>query len=73
MICWLSVLESGRERNDFSFAYNGCRSVIYESLRPIAMQSNHDAKPNIVDAPLTLILPRAYSHYGTIHFRIVYQ
>jgi hypothetical protein len=58
---------------DFSFASNGSQYVIYGSLRPIAMQSNDDAKPNIVEAPLTVILQRAYLQYGTIHFGIVYQ
>jgi len=73
MLCWHSVSESGREHIDFSFAYKGSLYVIYASLRPIAMQSNHDAKPNIVDAPLMLILPQAYPQYRTIHFCIVYQ
>jgi len=73
MLCWRSVSESGREQIDFSFTYNGSLYVIYASLRPIATQSNHDTKPNIVDAPLTLILPRAYPQYGTIHFGIIYQ
>jgi hypothetical protein len=39
-------------------AYKGSLYVIYESLRPLAMQSNLDAKPNIFDAPLKLILAR---------------
>jgi len=37
------------------------------------MQSNHDAKPNIVDAWLMLILWQAYLQYGTSDFGIVYQ
>jgi len=72
-LCWRSVSVSGRERIHFSFAYKGSLYVIYASLRPIAMQSNHDAEPNIVDAPLTLILTRAYPQYRTIHFGIEYQ
>jgi hypothetical protein len=63
----------GREQIEFTFAYKGSVYVINESLRPIAMQSNDDATPNIADAPLTLILPWAYSQYGTVQFRIVYQ
>jgi hypothetical protein len=57
---------------DFSFASNGSQFVIYGSLQPIAMQSNDGAKPNIVEALLTVILPRAYLQYGTIHFGLVY-
>jgi len=63
----------GRERIDLSIAYKGSLYVIYESLRPIAIQSNHDAKPNIVDPPLMFILPQAYPQHETIHFGIVYQ
>jgi len=33
----------------------GSLYLIYECLQLIVMQSNHDAQPNIVDAPLTLI------------------
>jgi hypothetical protein len=72
MLCWRWVSESGRERMEFSDAYKGSLYVVYESLRPIAMQSNQDAKPIIVDPPLILILPRAYPQYGNIHFGIVY-
>jgi hypothetical protein len=63
----------GRERINFSFAYIGSLNIVYESLGRIAMQINHDAKPNIMDTPLSLILPRAYPQYGTVHFDIVYQ
>jgi len=55
---WRSVSESGRDRIDVSFAYEGSLYIIYESLRPIAMQSNLDRKANIVDTMLTLIVPR---------------
>ena len=72
-LCWRVVSESGRDSIAFSFAFKGSLYVIYEFLWPIAMQSNHDAKPNIGDAPLALILPQAYVQYRTIQFGIVYQ
>jgi len=73
MLCWRSVSESGWERILSSFANKISLYGIYECLRPIAKQSNHDAKPNIVDALLMLILAQVYPQYGTIHFGIVYQ
>jgi hypothetical protein len=71
--CWHSLEESGRERIDFSFADTGSLYVIFESLWSIAMQSNHDAKPNIVDTSFTFISPRVYPQYGTIHFGVLYE
>jgi hypothetical protein len=73
MLCYRSVSESGSELIDISFAYEGILYVIHESRQPIAMQMNHDAKPNIIDTPLMLILPQAFPQYGTIHFGIVYS
>jgi hypothetical protein len=72
-LCGHSVSDSGREHIDFAFANTASLYIIYASLRPISMQRNHDGKPNIVDAPLTFILPHAYLQYGTIHFGRVYQ
>ena len=72
-LCWRSVSESGREGTAFSIAYKASQYVISQSVRRLAMQRNHDVKQHIVDAPLTLILPRVYLHYGTIHFGIVYD
>jgi hypothetical protein len=54
--------ELGRECINYSFAYKDSLYVIYESLRPIGMQSDHDDKPNIIDSPLTLILPQVYPY-----------
>jgi len=39
---------------------------IYEWSLPIAQQINKDARPKIVDAPLTLILQWAYPQYVII-------
>jgi len=63
----------GQGAYDFSCAYHGGLYDIFKSLQPVAMQSNYDAKPNIVDAAMTLILPRVYPQYGIIQFSIVYQ
>jgi len=55
----------GRGRIAFSLAFKVSLYVVYESLRPIAMQSTRDAKPNIVDAALSLIFmirQEAYCH-----------
>ena len=73
MLDWRSVSESGGECFAVSCGYQGMLYVVYESLRPIAMQSNDEAKPNIFDALLTLILPRAYPQCGTLHICIIYE
>jgi len=46
-----------------SFAYKASQHRIYEWLQSIAMQITNDARPKILDAPLTLILPWAYPQY----------
>jgi hypothetical protein len=61
------------ENIDISIAYQGSLYVVYAPLRLIAVQTYHDAKENIVVAPLTIILPWTYLQYGSIHFRIIYQ
>jgi len=50
-----SFAECGRERDTFSFAYKGGPYLIDECLQPIATQITQDARPKIVDTPLTLI------------------
>jgi len=50
-----SFLLMGREHVASSFAYNGGQYLSYNYLQPIATQMTQDAKPKIVDAPLTLI------------------
>jgi len=46
-----------------SFAQKASLYHIYEWLQPIATQITNDARPEIVDAPLTLILPWVYPQY----------
>jgi len=52
---WHSVSESGRERIAWCLAYTGNLFINSEFLQPLDMQSNHDARLNIVDTLLTLI------------------
>ena len=71
-------------RNLIHFQY--CNSVILNLLAHKTSQNsiyrhwwlsraliNHSARPKIIDAPLTLILPQAYPHYVTSYFGIDYQ
>jgi len=48
------------------FAQNGGQYHIDEWPQMIAMQITNDARPKIIDAPLTLILPWAYPQYVII-------
>jgi len=66
---WCSFSESGRERVAFSFTYKASQHHVYEWLQPI---TTNDARPKIVDAHLTLILPCTYPQYCIIQFGIVY-
>jgi hypothetical protein len=61
------------ERVASTCAYTGSLVVLYEYLGLVTLLSNHDAKPNIVDAPLMLILPQADLQHRTVLFGIVYQ
>jgi len=56
---WRSISERGRECEVHSFAYEASRCCIYAWSQPIAKQITKDARPKILDAPLTLILPWA--------------
>ena len=55
------------------FAYEASQYPIYEWSQPIAKQITNDARPTIVDAPLTLILPWAYPQFVIIYFGIIYH
>ena len=61
---WRSYSEWGRERVAPTFAYRASQYHICEWLQTIATQITNDARPKIVDAPLTFILPREYPQYG---------
>jgi len=52
---WCSFSECGRERVAFSFGFICGLYHIYECLYPISTQITQDARPKIVDTPLTLI------------------
>jgi hypothetical protein len=52
---WRSFSEWGRECVTSSFAYKDRLYRIYECLHPIATQITRDARPKIIDSPLTLI------------------
>jgi len=70
---WRSTSEWGREREAPSFAYKASQYPIYEWTQPIAKQITNDARPKIVDAPSTLILPWAYPQYVIMYFGIIYH
>ena len=53
--CWHSYSRWGRERVASAFAYKGGQYVSYASLEPMSALITQDARPEIVDAPLTLI------------------
>ena len=55
------------------FAYEASQYPIYEWSQPIAKQITNDARPKIIDAPLTLILPWAYPQFVIIYFGIIYH
>ena len=54
---WRLISKWGRECEAHSFAYRASQYRIYERTQPIPKQITNDARPKIVDAPLTLILP----------------
>jgi len=72
-LCWHSISEWGRDRETRSFAYKARQSCISEYSQPIAMPITNDARPKIIDAPLTLILPWAYPQYIINQFGLIYH
>jgi len=54
-LIWCSFSSWGREHVASDFAYIGCQYLSYDYLQPIPTLITQDARPNIVDAPLTLI------------------
>jgi len=66
MLCWCSFSDLGREHVTLSCAYTASRYLMYEWPQPIGTQITHDARPNIVYALLTLMLPWVYPQYVII-------
>jgi len=54
-LSWRSFSWWGRERVASSSAYKGRQYLSNDFLQPIATQITHDARPKIIDTPLTLI------------------
>jgi len=54
-LCWWSFLGWGRERAAIIFAPKGGQYLIYGCLQPITSGITQDARPKIIDAPLTVI------------------
>ena len=55
MLRWHTYSEWGRECVALSVAWKASQYHIYEWPQPIATQISNDARPNIIDTPLTLI------------------
>jgi len=55
MLRWRSFSWWSRERVPSSFAYEGGQYCIYDCLQPIATPITQHARPNLIDALLTLI------------------
>jgi len=70
---WHSTSEWGRQHEARSFAYWASQYRNYEWSQPFAKQITNGARPKIVDAPLTLILPWAYPQYVIIYFGVIYH
>jgi len=66
MLCWRSISEWGREREARSFADQASQYHMWEWSLPIATHITNDARPNMVDGPLMLILPWVYPQYVMI-------
>jgi len=73
MLCWCLSLEWGREHVALSVAYKASQYRIYRWPQPITTQITNDARPKIIDAPLTLILRWVYPQYLIIQYGIVYH
>jgi hypothetical protein len=63
----------GGECFTVSCAYKGRENCVYDYIQPIAPKITQDTWPEIMDAPLTLILPRVYPQYAIIWFRVVHH
>jgi len=72
-LSWRSLSRWGRECVALSSAYKG--SQYWDYIQQLLIHFSHTwlTGSQIVDAPCTLILPRVYLQYATIHFGIVYQ
>jgi hypothetical protein len=60
-----SFSEWGREFFTLSFAQKCSLYLIYEHLHPIAPQITQEARPKIIDSPLTLIVRMWQAAYLT--------
>jgi len=67
-LCWHSFSRWGRERVAFFFPYKGCQNFYYVNSLPKCVVITWLTAPKIVDTPLTLILPWAYSQCIMISF-----
>jgi hypothetical protein len=71
-LCWRSFSWWGREGIAICLAYKGSQIFLCDWLQPIGGVICQDARPKIVDPPLTLFLPWLYAQYainqfGTFH------
>jgi hypothetical protein len=62
---WRSFSEGGSDRTVYIFADKGCQYAAYNSVQQFTTQITNEAKPKIVDTPLTLIFRRAHWPYRT--------
>jgi hypothetical protein len=53
--CWQTYFEWGRECVTFAFAYTCGLYLIFECLHLIATPTTQDARPIVMDVPMTLI------------------
>jgi len=65
-LCWRSFSWWGREGIALCFAYKGCQKFLYDCLQPIGDVISHDAGPQIVDTPLTLIFMMRHGGYWNL-------
>jgi len=70
---WRSFSRWGRVRFAFSFLYKGCQHFHYVYSLPNCDFITWLTAPNIIDAPLTLILPWAYPQYTIISSGGIYH
>jgi len=72
-LSWRSYSEWARARVALCSAWTASQYPIPEWPQPITTQSTNDARPKLIDAPLTLILPCAYPEYVIIQFGLIYR
>jgi len=55
MLRWRSFSQGGTDSTACLFGDKGCQYAVYNSVQQFTTQITNDAKPKIVDAPLTHI------------------